>query len=127
MPPGPIQLNKLDAFVAQANALGMHAHAHAERNVFRASHSLAYEATPGLSPFSAAHAAEVEKTWRAVAARRHDSVLLAHDPNVQADQQQLANSYPFSARDTRSMGEYWMGVYCALNLFDDAPARPVLE
>ena len=125
MPPDPIQLNELDAFVAQADALGMHSHA--ERNAFLASRSLAYEAAPGLSPFSAGYAAEVEKTWRAVAARPHYSVLLEHDPNVKADQEQLANLYPFSSRDTRFIGEYWMGVYFALKMFDDAPARSVLE
>ena len=122
---GSIQLNELDAFVAQANALGMHSHA--ERNAFLASRSLAYEATPGLGPFSAGYAAAVEKRWRAVAARPHYSVLLEHDPNVKADQKQLANLYPFSSRDTRFIGEYWMGVYFALKLFDDAPDRSVLE
>ena len=125
MAPDPIQISELDAFVAQANALGMHSHS--ERNAFLASRSLAYESTPDLSPFSAAYAADVERTWRAVAARPHYSVLLEHDPNVKADKKQLSNLYPFSSRDTRFIGEYWMGVYFALKLFDDAPVRSVLE
>ena len=109
MAPNPIQISELDAFVAQANALGMHSHA--ERNALLASRSLAYESTADLSSFSAAYAAEVEveRIWRAVAARPHYSVLLEHDPNVKADQKQLANLHRFSSRDTP-----WQPVPCSV-------------
>ena len=107
MAPNPIQISELDAFVAQANALGMHSHA--ERNALLASRSLAYESTADLGPFSAAYAAEVERIWRAVAARPHYSVLLEHDPNVKADQKQLANLHRFSSRDTP-----WQPVPCSV-------------